>query len=252
MIARRIADLRRGRRVRRGLLRLAQEPRAAGPAQRLRPVRRGLRPPRLLRPARRLRPRAALPGDAGRPAARPAPQRDLADPGRGGRARCGPSARWSRCAGCAAQTSRERDDHFCAGRLFQATEIVYAAPGLEEEVVGGAGLRPRPHLGLGAPVAAPALRRGRVLPDGAAGVVRGGDPPRARGAAAGAVRGPGGLPAAGVHDPAERAGGGGRAAPGGPGTFAVVRPATARERRRLGATSAGRRSAPPRAGANTS
>ena len=34
------------------------------------------------------------------------------------------------------QTSAERDDHFCAGRLFQSTEIVYAAPGLEEEVVG--------------------------------------------------------------------------------------------------------------------
>ena len=34
------------------------------------------------------------------------------------------------------QTSGERDDHFCAGRLFQATEIVYAAPGLEDEVVG--------------------------------------------------------------------------------------------------------------------
>ncbi len=34
------------------------------------------------------------------------------------------------------QTSRERDDHFCAGRLFQSTEVVYAAPGLEEEVVG--------------------------------------------------------------------------------------------------------------------
>ena len=34
------------------------------------------------------------------------------------------------------QTSRERDDHFCAGRLFQSTEIVYAAPGLEDEIVG--------------------------------------------------------------------------------------------------------------------
>jgi hypothetical protein len=34
------------------------------------------------------------------------------------------------------QTSAERDDHFFAGRLFQSTEIVYAAPGLEDEVVG--------------------------------------------------------------------------------------------------------------------
>jgi hypothetical protein len=34
------------------------------------------------------------------------------------------------------QTSAERDDHFCAGRLFQSTEIVYAAPGREEEIVG--------------------------------------------------------------------------------------------------------------------
>lgn len=33
------------------------------------------------------------------------------------------------------QTSGDRSDHFCAGRLFQATEIVYAAPGLEDEVV---------------------------------------------------------------------------------------------------------------------
>jgi hypothetical protein len=34
------------------------------------------------------------------------------------------------------QTSAERDDHFCAGRLFQSTEVVYAAPGLEDELVG--------------------------------------------------------------------------------------------------------------------
>lgn len=33
------------------------------------------------------------------------------------------------------QTSRDRDDHFCLGRLFQPTEILYAAPGREEEIL---------------------------------------------------------------------------------------------------------------------
>ena len=34
------------------------------------------------------------------------------------------------------QTSAARDDHFCLGRLFQPTEILYAAPGREEEILG--------------------------------------------------------------------------------------------------------------------
>ena len=33
------------------------------------------------------------------------------------------------------QTSSRRDDHFCLGRLFQPTEILYAAPGREDEMV---------------------------------------------------------------------------------------------------------------------
>ena len=33
------------------------------------------------------------------------------------------------------QTSGRRDDHFCLGRLFQPTEILYAAPGREDEIV---------------------------------------------------------------------------------------------------------------------
>jgi hypothetical protein len=33
------------------------------------------------------------------------------------------------------QTSAQRDDHFCLGRLFQPTEILYAAPGREEETI---------------------------------------------------------------------------------------------------------------------
>jgi hypothetical protein len=33
------------------------------------------------------------------------------------------------------QTSRKRDDHFCLGRLFQPTEILYAAPGCEDETI---------------------------------------------------------------------------------------------------------------------
>ena len=33
------------------------------------------------------------------------------------------------------QTSPRRDDHFCLGRLFQPTEILYAAPGREDEIV---------------------------------------------------------------------------------------------------------------------
>jgi len=34
------------------------------------------------------------------------------------------------------QTSLQRDDHFCLGRLFQPTEVLYAAPGREDEIVG--------------------------------------------------------------------------------------------------------------------
>ena len=34
------------------------------------------------------------------------------------------------------QTSPRRSDHFCLGRLFQPTEILYAAPGREDEIVG--------------------------------------------------------------------------------------------------------------------
>jgi hypothetical protein len=33
------------------------------------------------------------------------------------------------------QTSARRDDHFCLGRLFQPTEILYAAPGREDEIL---------------------------------------------------------------------------------------------------------------------
>ena len=33
------------------------------------------------------------------------------------------------------QTSARRDDHFCLGRLFQPTDLLYAAPGHEEETV---------------------------------------------------------------------------------------------------------------------
>jgi hypothetical protein len=33
------------------------------------------------------------------------------------------------------QTSTSRDDHFCLGRLFQPTEVLYAAPGREDEIV---------------------------------------------------------------------------------------------------------------------
>lgn len=33
------------------------------------------------------------------------------------------------------QTSADRDDHFCLGRLFQPTEILYAAPGREDEIL---------------------------------------------------------------------------------------------------------------------
>jgi hypothetical protein len=33
------------------------------------------------------------------------------------------------------QTAPGRDDHFCLGRLFQPTEILYAAPGCEEETI---------------------------------------------------------------------------------------------------------------------
>jgi hypothetical protein len=33
------------------------------------------------------------------------------------------------------QTSPRRDDHFCLGRLFQPTEILYAAPGREAEII---------------------------------------------------------------------------------------------------------------------
>ena len=33
------------------------------------------------------------------------------------------------------QTSEKRDDHFCLGRLFQPTEILYAAPGREDGIL---------------------------------------------------------------------------------------------------------------------
>lgn len=33
------------------------------------------------------------------------------------------------------QTSERRDDHFCLGRLFQPTEILFAAPGREDEIL---------------------------------------------------------------------------------------------------------------------
>lgn len=52
----------------------------------------------------------------------------------------GDAAPRAKCAVIAApvlrrQTSPRRDDHFCLGRLFQPTEILYAAPGREDETV---------------------------------------------------------------------------------------------------------------------